>query len=79
MRGKYSIRTAVKESIPSARKMTDIIAPPISLPPRRSQVAAFTRSISGLVFTQANKQGKQRIKIDSTGNNNFVALMCTLQ
>eukprot|EP00961_Rhodomonas_salina_P129685 1746416-Rhodomonas_salina.2 len=73
------MHTAVKESIPSVSIMTDIIAPPISLPPLQSQVAAFAHSISGLVFTQANKQGKQRIKIDSTGNNNFVALMCTLQ
>eukprot|EP00961_Rhodomonas_salina_P143397 1929593-Rhodomonas_salina.1 len=59
--------------------MTDIIAPPISQPPLQLLVAAFTSSISGLVFTQANKQGKQQIKINSTSNNNFVTLMCTLQ
>eukprot|EP00961_Rhodomonas_salina_P261420 3533146-Rhodomonas_salina.1 len=45
---RYSIRTAVKESIPSASIMTDIIAPLISPPPRRSRLAAFASSISGL-------------------------------
>eukprot|EP00961_Rhodomonas_salina_P000476 6549-Rhodomonas_salina.1 len=53
----------------------DILAPHVPPPPRRSQMAAFAQSVTG-VFS--NKQ-RQRIQINSTGNSNFVALMGTLQ
>eukprot|EP00961_Rhodomonas_salina_P001746 24110-Rhodomonas_salina.1 len=43
MSGRYSICTAIKEAIPTARITMDIITPPLSEPPRRSLVAAFAR------------------------------------
>eukprot|EP00961_Rhodomonas_salina_P046307 621532-Rhodomonas_salina.1 len=60
--------------MPSARIVMDIVKPNATMP-RRSRVAAMARSAMSM-FAPANRQ---RIKIDSTGNDNFVALMGTLQ
>eukprot|EP00961_Rhodomonas_salina_P018246 245316-Rhodomonas_salina.1 len=76
MSGRYSIHTAIKESIPTARVVMDIIDPPAAPLPRRFRLAAFARSASSVFLQQSTRQ---RIKIDSKGNNNFVALMGTLQ
>eukprot|EP00961_Rhodomonas_salina_P176439 2377986-Rhodomonas_salina.1 len=76
MTGRYSIRTAIKESIPSACITMDILEQPIPDPPRRSRVAVFACVVSNLILGRTTHQ---RIKIDSSGNNNFVALMGTLQ
>eukprot|EP00961_Rhodomonas_salina_P268610 3629976-Rhodomonas_salina.1 len=50
MSGRYSIRTAVKDTVPTARVVMDIIAPPTPQPARRSNLAALARSVSGLVM-----------------------------
>eukprot|EP00961_Rhodomonas_salina_P213098 2877946-Rhodomonas_salina.4 len=79
MTGCYLMRTAIKESMPSARIMMerimmDIIKPDAPMP-RSSRVAAIARSAMSM-FVPANRQC---IKINTTGNDNFVALMGTLQ
>eukprot|EP00961_Rhodomonas_salina_P276953 3742738-Rhodomonas_salina.1 len=74
MSGRYLMCTAIKESMPSARIVMDILKPDATMP-RRSRVTAMARSAMSM-FLPANRQ---RIKIDSTGNDNFVALMGTLQ
>eukprot|EP00961_Rhodomonas_salina_P115525 1555032-Rhodomonas_salina.2 len=78
MSGRYSMCTAVKDAVPTARVVMDIIAPPMPQPARRSNLAALARSVSGLVM---RNEMRQRIKINNTckGNTNFIALMGTLQ
>eukprot|EP00961_Rhodomonas_salina_P034440 463829-Rhodomonas_salina.1 len=74
MSGRYSMCTVIKESMPSARIVMDIIKPNATMP-RRSRVTAMALSAMSM-FVPANRQC---IKIDSTGTDNFVALMGTLQ
>eukprot|EP00961_Rhodomonas_salina_P205409 2772727-Rhodomonas_salina.1 len=76
MSGRYSISTAVKEAVPTARVMMDIIALPTPPPVRRSRIAHYARSVLSLLMKNTTRQ---RIKIDTTGNTNFVALMGALQ
>eukprot|EP00961_Rhodomonas_salina_P251389 3398926-Rhodomonas_salina.1 len=60
--------------MPSARIVMDIVKPNATMP-RCSRVTAMARSAMSM-FAPTNRQ---HIKIDSTGNDNFVALMGTLQ
>eukprot|EP00961_Rhodomonas_salina_P074401 999398-Rhodomonas_salina.1 len=76
MSGCYSIRTAIGESVPSARIVMDIINPQVKKP-QLSSLASAARSAISMFTPQATNQ--QCIKINCTGNDNFVALMGTLQ
>eukprot|EP00961_Rhodomonas_salina_P117242 1578170-Rhodomonas_salina.1 len=76
MSGRYLIRTAVKEAVPTARVMMDIISPPTPPPVLQSRIAHYALSVSSLLMKNTMLQ---RIKIDTTGNTNFVALMGALQ
>eukprot|EP00961_Rhodomonas_salina_P142836 1922991-Rhodomonas_salina.1 len=68
MSGRYSMRTAIGESVPSARIVMDIINPAVKKP-QRSRLASAARLAISMFAPQATN--RKRIKINCTGNDNF--------
>eukprot|EP00961_Rhodomonas_salina_P175645 2368587-Rhodomonas_salina.1 len=87
MSGRHSIHTVIKEAIPGAVIVSDILLPPAFVPPvRRSAIAKVARTVIDLIKGNLKSRmpgngvtAKQRLQINTKGNTNFVALMGAMQ